>query len=267
MEEGGYYYDGAYTAVTKASTTGAYSIPPAQQHYYDSLLAQFRLVRATLRCTPPLSDIEKLRPEQLISFPQGSRKARSQWEAHIISASPHPVQVACMDSETVLQLVMLLRKELNVMILHKDPAVISRVGTWAWAILGRSRDRGELGSEEVGELRELAQRAIHLQRRRQLGSQTELWSEDGLSDDYLMEDAIERKDVGDHSAAVAAANNSKGDSTQADEGVVLEEAAGEDPERRDMVNMILDTIITIVGEIYGQRDLLELRIKWTNGQT
>ncbi|KAK6369534.1 uncharacterized protein PV06_10851 [Exophiala oligosperma] len=228
-EEGGYYYDGAYTGVAKASVASQPTYPLAQQYYYDSLLTQFRLVQATMRCTPPLSSIEELASSQFISFPASTRKARAQWEAHMRACNPHPVQVACFDPETVLELVRFLRMKLNHFLFSKDESLTGRIGAWAWAILGKCRDRGELSSDDIGELRALAQRALQILQK---------------TTDGVIEDSCPSETGESHEGELQGA-----------------EGMGSS-EMDSLTKMTLDMIITVVGEVYGQRDLLDLRTNW-----
>ncbi|KIW99712.1 uncharacterized protein Z518_11125 [Rhinocladiella mackenziei CBS 650.93] len=261
-EEGGYYHDGAYTAVTRAPPVEAESIPPSQQHYYDSLLAQFKLVQATMRCTPPLRNIQNLQSSQLISFPEGSRKARMQWEAHMLSSDPHPVQIACMDSDTVLELVRFLKRKLHRFLQQRDESGTVRIGAWIWAVLGKCRHPGELSSEEIGELRELAQRAVEIQEGRN-EEEDAAGDEDLEFEGLIEEDAAGRGNAGGSRAVVSPLPESMeaGDTdTQYDQG------AKEDLDRARLMRTTLDMIITVVGEIYGQRDLLDLRMKWVDDQ-
>lgn len=162
----------------------------------------------------------------------------------MISADPHPVQLACMDAETVLGLVRFLNEKLDTWLRYPDEKIVSRVSAWVWAILGKCRDRGELASEEIGEIRELAQGAIRLQEQRKAGTKANGNHESGNS---FGEDGDERNDG---SAAVG-------------EGAkIAKEGIDEILDRTAMIPMMLDMIITVVGEVYGQRDLLESRIKW-----
>ncbi|KAK4949960.1 hypothetical protein LTR10_011802 [Elasticomyces elasticus] len=252
-EDGGYFHDGAYTAIVKTSTTPAEPFPLAQQHFYDSLLTQFRLVQASMHCTPPLSSIESLDSSQFISFPEASRKVRAQWEAHMLSSDPHPVQIACMDSETVLELVKFLRMRLNTLV-QNDDSNAARVGAWIWAILGRCRDCGELSSEEISELRGLAQRAMHLLRK-----------QNPRSNDLDREDLDEEDDVDQLGIQADEQDPNANVRTEVENKHIKDNIVGQDEASisHKLVCMTLDMIITVVGEVYGQRDLLDLRTKWS----
>jgi len=107
-----------------------------------------------------------------------------------------------------------------------------RVGTWAWAVLGRCPDSGQMVSEEVSEVRALGKAAVAL-----------LHAEDLDADDEEEPQADE------------AEGPLPGDA-QYHEKTTIESAS----------RVALDMIITIVGEVYGQRDLLERREMWQRSE-
>ncbi|KAJ9602102.1 hypothetical protein H2200_013462 [Cladophialophora chaetospira] len=253
VEDGGYFSDGAYTALNHTNVADLPSLPPAQIRYYDSLVTQFRLVQATLRCSPPLSAVETLRPDQFVSFPENNQSVRAQWEHHMLSADPHPVQLACMDAYTIVGLVQFLGMKLEKMLQTKDVIEVARVGAWIWAVLGRCRDRGELASEEIGDLRDLAQLALRLQQRNsEENAKTKV--ENGLKAKVAPQDDTRGVDspgtISNHSAGVPATTGE----------------LDNDAKHQKLLSTTFDTIVTIVGEIYGQRDLLELRTKWVEDE-
>jgi regulator of vacuolar morphogenesis len=215
-----------------------------------------------MRCTPPLAVIERLASSKLISLPEDSRKARHQWEALITTADPHPAQIAVMDPQSVLELVKLLRTRLIRLLSSKDKSIVSRVGGWLWAVLGRCRDRGELSSEEIGELRQLAQRAIYIQTRVNIDSKQHTSNDDPESLDVEHDDG-DSQDGQFRSERALPVDEGIIVSTGEDreEGSV-EEEVGKAIDRDRLVSVTLDMVITVVGEVYGQRDLLESRRKW-----
>lgn len=186
----------------------------AQVRYYDSLLAQFKLLQATLRCQPPLEKVKALGRESLISLPAGSENAKEAWAEQMRSREPSMVQMASVDGESVWELVRLLGQRLDMV--REAP---SRLGGWVWAILGRCPDRGMCMSEEIGELRVLARQAMEL-----------------------------LEEIGGERAT--------GGQDEAKEGKTWRTS-----------EMVLDMIVTIVGEVYGQRDLLEQRQVWQRQET
>lgn len=70
---------------------------------------------------------------------------------------PIPVQIACMDKSTVLRLLGLIT---NGALLKKGTEVDVAISRWAWGLLARLPDRGELTSGEIGIIRELGKKAV-----------------------------------------------------------------------------------------------------------
>lgn len=224
---GGYWEDETYVAAPHPAPSGlATKLSAAQLRYYESLLAQFRLLQATLRCTPPLETIQELPPDRLISFPADSQQAAERWEKHVMTSDPSMVQMACMDTDSVWELVRKLGEMLSK--ITENP---QRLGAWAWAVLGRCPELGMCHSEEVGDLRALARTAALL-----------LHAHDIEGSDGKSEQAV-----------------------GAGQGSGIKEQGPPGPEMDinwASSETALDMIITVVGEIYGQRDLLEQRRVW-----
>ena len=138
------------------------SSPDAQDLYYLALLDRFAQMQTVLRLSAPLSTIELLTSSQPITFPPDAAKAREKWRHATKNYDPNPAQLACMDPESVMELVKLLTECMSGTIKSRVQMRIKRLGGWIWATLARCRDRGELSSEEIAELRELGKRAVQL---------------------------------------------------------------------------------------------------------
>jgi regulator of vacuolar morphogenesis len=165
----------------------------------------------------------------------------------MLSTDPHPVQLACMAADTVVELVRFLGMQLQKMLRTKDPVKAARVGAWVWAVLGKCQDRGELASEEIADLRELAQLALRLQNG---GQGTTVDDEGEGNEDGSVDDGIS---AGDDAIVTPASNiNGEASDQQHERGV----------NRQKLLSATLDMIVTVVGEVYGQRDLLDLRTRW-----
>ena len=156
----GYYADGAYTAVPIPSLGKGVGdeeeedIDP-QETYYASLLANFLALSQKFQSTPPASTVtESVRMEaaQIASAPP------SKWRYNILYTPPKITVLSQMDQDTVMTGLSALEKNLTWKNLEKG----KYLGAWAWALLGRCREVGMMGSEEVGVLRDLGKKASAL---------------------------------------------------------------------------------------------------------
>lgn len=223
-------------------------------------------------------------------------------------------QLACMDINSVLALIGILMRLLSEVIRGGEVRKVRSLGAWAWGLLGRCRDISELGSSEVGEIRDLGkraakvldkmrenQRAMEEQQEVDYNNQEEQYAEEG--GDTEMAGDLEGEKSGpptevtsepeEESSVQAEKAHTKDDdapeeleaakarlqakittddeppppvaapSISTDEAEVVEEEDIDEPaETRKQARAMLDMIITIVGEFYGQRDLLESRDLW-----
>ncbi|GAD99758.1 hypothetical protein AOR_1_1094014 [Paecilomyces variotii No. 5] len=323
----GLYTDGVYVA-PPIDTTGDKSpdatsagVPEsdAQSSYYNLLRHRFLLLRSTLRCQPPASAIAALDDQHPISLPRSSKVARSEWRQLILSVDPHMVQLACMDMDSVLGVLEIMGRLMSENVKSGDALRVRRIGAWAWGLLGKCREVGQLGSEEVGEIRELGKRAATILARMrkakemelaQSGTHTETGDEelDGEDNEEAPEMESEPTNVAeepsvradasggdpmDVSQTVNTAEEGESEALEAvkarlqarlqgdlkldvqpqQPGAITEamedteaisktskETLSTDAEKQ--TRAMLDMIITIVGEFYGQRDLLEKRDIW-----
>lgn len=232
-------------------------------------------------------------------------------------------QLACMDIDSVLALLGVLTRLLSEVVRGGESRKVKRLGAWAWALLGRCRDISELGSSEVGEIRDLGKRAAKVlakirenQREMEISQfqeqqegdfdnqEEELEGEEGDTEtvgdaegekiEPLTEVTVVSEEVSTNEVQVgnAPANGEEfseeleaakarlqaklpmndlapavAPSISTDEGEVVEEEeeneeVDEPSETRKQARAMLDMVITIVGEFYGQRDLLEARDLW-----
>ncbi|KLJ05755.1 hypothetical protein EMPG_10795 [Blastomyces silverae] len=164
----GFYSDGVYVAYSSApkhlqtSAASHTSSPDPQEIYYTLLHHRFLLLRSTLKCTPPASVIASLGPQRPITLPRFNKRARAEWEQIIQTMDPRMAQLACMDTESVLRLLAIVTRLLSKTVRGGESAQVKRLGAWAWGLLGRCRAVGEMGSEDVGDIRELGKRAARI---------------------------------------------------------------------------------------------------------
>lgn len=175
-----------------------------------------------------------------------------------MDTDPSPTQLACMDAQSVMELVRLIRKKLPLLFRPKNAKPAKRAGSWMWAVLAKCRDREELSSDEVGEIRQLAQRAIQMSQRHQDQTEESASSKDAGSEDG---EVGEDDDHDDHDAPVLDVHSDESKSS-----TVKEPMSDDNDQACDgLISTTLDMVITVVGEIYGQRDLLSSRKVWADG--
>lgn len=147
-----------------------------------------------------------------------------------------------------------------------------RLGAWSWALLAKCRDRTSVDGDDVGVLRALAKKAQMLHRKYSAVSTDASWTaraeEDRSYHEEMVEDGSESE--GEHADDAPAVPEDL-EAARAKLLSTVESNMGGDPgkvENREdsdpvgAILMLLDSIVTVVGELYGQRDLLEQRAAW-----
>lgn len=237
-----------------------------QQAYHEAMLVHFRLARAILDCTPPLDRIQGLHPSIPISFPPSSKSARQTWEKHVAEHYPHPVQIACMDAHSVLELIRLITRRITPLFRSTNEGDVQRTGTWIWALLAKVPERGSLCSDEIADLRAFAKRADTLWELLQKKS-VEHRSHDSNNESQGVGEVEDNKS---ETSLETPENSDEPDGDEQRHGHGIQYASVTEIQNTRSVGgsqlqnqqMILDMVLTIVGEVYGQRDLLELRRPW-----
>lgn len=325
--EQGYYADGAYTALPDLSPTRTYrngideeEVDP-QEAYYASLCHRFAALSSALRLTPHGS-------AALSTFNPSSRAS---WRRFIVNMQPTSLILSKLRQEEVMHGLEVLETVLSIANVQRH----KNIGLWAWGLLARCREVGEMGSEEVGVLRDLGKKAIAVLRGVTAGLYQD-HSENGENED---EDKGKEEPDADADVDANANANANGHThvsespfplnesteTSLDDSPHLVEAAkqlllksptegslGEatnaetrslgskpayaleserepgreeaqkivesetricnagkqgDDEESTKMHATLDMIITIVGELYGQKDLLPGRLLWDEMET
>lgn len=161
----GWYEDGAYCAAPQESSQTSYEALEVEEEvgkdpqlaYFDSILSRYETLRAQLQQTPPpeaVARLDKGRPTYLGKL---NREVTRWWRWKMREVDPAPAQIASMDKGTVLKLLELLTTGT---LLRRGAEVQVGVSRWAWGLLARLPERGELTSEEIGIVRELGKKAV-----------------------------------------------------------------------------------------------------------
>lgn len=333
----GYYSNGAYTAtpLPQSNPTQAYmnggqqEDQDPQEAYYASLCARFTELTEFLQSPPPRATPNNNDVHYL------DRTIPRQWRGFILNTAPTMVLLARLGYESVICGLEVLESLLTSANLSGKKG--KNIGAWTWGLLGRCREVGQMGSEEVGVLRKLGKQAVWLLRRISAGEVT-----DGAVDEPDVDAGDEEEEEGeggeekvengadflvvedaedgyspyiDPIASIASghdgnneahptATNSDADLATAKQHILksfdinqaqtdpaetngahedgmqrpattypvteleVDDEGGlkESADAKAMTHATLDMLVTIIGEFYGQRDLLDGRLLWDEMQ-
>ena len=161
----GYYSDGAYTAIPHPQSNSRHTHTNGEQQedqdpqeaYYASLSARFTQLSKTLRSLPPRS--APANTDVYYLDWKGSRL----WRGKIRNTAPTMVLLARLTQESVVNGLEVVGSLVTFSHLSGDRS--KNIGAWAWGLLGRCREVGQMSSEEVGVLRNVGKQAVWLLRR------------------------------------------------------------------------------------------------------
>ncbi|KAL4952577.1 hypothetical protein BDW69DRAFT_195528 [Aspergillus filifer] len=302
----GIYSDGVYIGLSATTPATDSTFSEAQLSYYNLLHHRFFLLRSILKCTPPSDAISALDDSHPISFPRSSKNAQKEWRRLLLAVDPQTVQLACMDMDTVLGVLVIVARLISENVRNGDAVLVRRIGAWAWGLLGKCREAGQLGAREFGDIRELGKRAVRILRKireeetqaNNQENQDEDDDEDEAEDneenngpsekdpesmDTTADLSLDRPgaekgtDVEELEAAKArlkARVSAAQDESISQEEVEIENQVGGEATDLDVstqTRAMLDMIITVIGEHYGQRDFmappLEISVPTTTTST
>jgi len=321
-DEDGYYSDGTYIGrPDDIPEEEELDLPLAlitQSYYHEELCYRFAAHHERMHSPPTAAAMSSLSDNHLISLPRGNKPAYKEWKALLRDKSPHPAQVASMDTGTIVRLLDLIDGQI-MRCYYGSTNVPDKLARWTWALLGRL-DSVETLSTEVGVVRNLAKTAVWVGRELQKKGLSNLASSNIIKRQELDDNDDEKPNVRDNEMAheksegagangddlVAAKarligkleepgpNNeascgAEEDDDDQDYGVMatlhqalVDPIQNHEPIRGKMADgrtgasdlfspnantlATLDMIITVAGEFYGQRDLLESRLMWEEGQ-
>ncbi|KAJ5499697.1 hypothetical protein N7453_008748 [Penicillium expansum] len=83
----------------------------------------------------------------------------------LVTVEPRMVQLASMDMDSVLEVLEILARMMSDVVRGDDTQRVRRIGAWAWGLLGKCREVGQLSTREVGVVRNLGKRAATILRK------------------------------------------------------------------------------------------------------
>ena len=236
----GYYADGAYTAAPLPITNGHTresevdeSDEDPQEAYYTSLRVRFAALSSLLE-NPPPSEIDLSSASQTAQ--RLSLGAKPAWRS-VLNTTPTTGILGQLPQESILLGLRMLESRLT-----KEQLLKKRsLSLWAWGLLARCRDAGQMVSEDIGILRDLGKKAVSELRGLRTGVEQGLCNAQEQSESSGLENTSDAIKENEHDDELPSSDNDE-----------------------DIARLLatLDMIITVVGEFYGQRDLLGGRIVW-----
>ncbi|GIZ37991.1 hypothetical protein CKM354_000141800 [Cercospora kikuchii] len=241
--------DGTYIARPEPTAVAADDNTDPQQVFSKALKDRFMLQRKHLHMNTTSTKLAELGDGYPTSFPEGNKGLRAEWHRILGSKSPMPAQLRAMNEETIFNLLKLLQSSY----LLKGKNIKTVTSAWIWSLLCRLDDVGNMTNDQVYPLRELGKRVIFLQLHffdpeaaAHLEAIEQREQTPAATVDDQLEDAAETE-AGEGSNSVTTNNQQ----VRTHHGKPTENTLA-----------TLDTILVIVGEVFGQRDLLEFRQPW-----
>lgn len=256
--------------------------PSAQRRYYRSLLSRFKNVQRQLRAIPSSSETSNLK--RPVQFQSGLEADRARWHQTTRTLDPAIVQLRRLDAASTFALLQLLTQEMSTL-RPTEAAGVRRFGAWAWVTLAKTPQIETLASEEIAEVRELGKAAIEVLTQ-SIESGNDLLHKEDTSERIARRGADFEAITGTDSEFMDQSRRTLLHSLEEEPLTCSEyqapnlqriinaewsnEESGALPSNgafssrpTQILGMVLEMIITIVGEIYGQRDLLDHRLVWT----
>jgi hypothetical protein len=269
----GFFEDGAYVVCSDPSPE--LNIESDQgfdpQHAFTvSLKDRFFALRERLCEEATLDNPLTTNQEYHIAFLRFDKKSRKTWLEILQSTAPVVDQVRQMDETTVLNLLLLIQQQF----LLRGTDISQSVSVWIWSLLARAKEAGMMNNSEVDTVRELGKRALIVQLSFSDPESALHLELAGIQDRGVQTVGDERtkretalRPGEDHSGDQQAASRpTSGDleATHPDESASKIAVDG-DVSQREATLATLDMIVVIVGDVYGQRDILEFRQSWPSG--
>lgn len=243
----GFYVEDCYIARPALGPSAPVKTTVTPREAYTRVLGRrFEAMRERLRGPPPAS-VEESGQEGSRPFlnPNGGREACTECVSIVKSSSPSLDQLYALSQEDTLSTLELIQKHF----FKRGETLSNHVSAWIWALLAKLDVVGTMNNDEVFVLRDLGKRALVIQ----------ISFSDAAMAAQLEE--LARAEAGSESDESASPASEEPQTAASGE---TDSAGSPAMPKQDPENTLatLDMIITIVGEFYGQRDLLDSRRSW-----
>lgn len=221
--------------------------------YTSALKVRFTKLRHHLQQPPGTPESADNKTEPLMPQPQAGNTAYAKCLRLVHEAPPHPLQLQSMSQESVFATLELIDEHF----LHRSKVVNRNTSAWIFALLARLDEVGSMDNDKVSLLRELGKRAVIVQisfKDAMTAAQLEGIGDGDADQQATPDETAERKDTTN-------SHDPENKKKTADSTDVIETESSEMTDKENTL-ATLDMILAIVGEMFGQRDLLEFRRSW-----
>jgi hypothetical protein len=237
----GYYVDDCYIArpVLRPEAPRKSTIS-AKEAYTEMLKRRFDAMRARLSDEYPVGETEiRTEDNKPVPQPNAGKKAYAECVEMVQNMSPSLAQLQALDQEDTLSMLELIQKRF----FNRGETLSPNASAWIWALLAKLNDVGTMNNDEVFVLRDLGKRALVIS--------------------ISFNNAAMAAQLEEISRAEAASESDEPNTSQHD-AAKTDTAGSSVTQKLDPENTLatLDMIVTIVGEFFGQRDLLDSRRSW-----
>jgi hypothetical protein len=237
----GYYVDDCYIArpVLRPEAPRKSTIS-AKEAYTEMLKRRFDAMRARLSEEYPVGEtMTRTEDNKPVPQPNAGKKAYAECVEMVQNMPPSLAQLQALDQEDTLSMLELIQKRF----FNRGETLSPNASAWIWALLAKLNDVGTMNNDEVFVLRDLGKRALVIS--------------------ISFNNAAMAAQLEEISRAEAASESDEPNTSQHD-AAKTDTAGSSVTQKLDPENTLatLDMIVTIVGEFFGQRDLLDSRRSW-----
>jgi hypothetical protein len=221
----------------------------AKEAYTEMLKRRFNATRVRMSDEHLFGETEsQTNSNRLLPRPNGGKEAYAECVEMVKSMSPSPAQLQALDQEDALSMLELIQKHF----FKRGETLRPSASAWIWALLARLNDVGTMNNDEVFVLRDLGKRALVIQisfNNAAMAAQLE---------------EISRAEAAWESDEANTSQHERQQSEAATDAAKTDTACSSVTQMLNPENTLatLDMIVTIVGEFFGQRDLLDSRRSW-----
>ncbi|GAB7359532.1 hypothetical protein MBLNU230_g6721t1 [Neophaeotheca triangularis] len=233
------------------------SLSAPQIAYYQSLKKQFLQLRERLQSQPTATSLQALDDDQPCELGSFEPRLWAKWKRMLQSRPPVACQLKAMTQMTAIKAIGLVKSRFLKCGANIDPITCA----WIWSLFAKLDNVGFMESEQVGRIREFARKAIIVQlsfdnpEAAAALDGEEAWDDD----DFSLADNV--ADPASRYSEVPSSLFGWKLSVKSNYIIPVTNAA-EQKSITDATRTVLDMIITITGDLYGQRDLLVARKVW-----